>query len=54
MKVEERFLNYISHCTTSNEASGTIPSSDNEFILAQILRLEMQSLGLTDIHMTEH
>ena len=54
MKVEERFLNYISHCTTSNEASGTIPSSDSEFILAQILRLEMQSLGLTDIHMTEH
>ena len=54
MKVVERFLNYISHCTTSNEASGTIPSSDSEFILAQILRLEMQSLGLTDIHMTEH
>lgn len=35
MKVAERFLKYISYCTTSDEDQNQIPSNEQEFVLAK-------------------
>lgn len=48
MKAHERFLNYVSVWTTSNEDSDTIPSAARELDLANKLVEEMKSLGITD------
>lgn len=54
MKVEERFLKYISHCTTSNESSANVPSNAEEFMLAKELKTELEKLGLSKVLLTEH
>lgn len=48
MKAHERFLNYVSVWTTSNEDSDTIPSAARELDLANKLVEEMKSLGIAD------
>lgn len=54
MKVEERFLNYVSYWTTSDEDSTSIPSSERELSLAKVLEQEMIQLGLSKVLCTEH
>ena len=54
MKVEERFLKYVSYETTSCEDSGTHPSSDKELVLASVLRDEMETLGLQNVQLDEY
>lgn len=54
MKVEERFLNYVSYWTTSDEESGTHPSSARQFELAKHLEQELLKLGLEKVILTEH
>lgn len=53
MKVEERFLKYISYWTTSDEDSSTTPSSDRQFELAKVLVKELEELGLSKVIMTD-
>ena len=52
-RVIERFLKYVSFETTSDENSGTAPSSSKELVLAEYLKEELQSLGLSDVRMDE-
>ena len=52
-RVVERFLKYVSFETTSDEDSGTNPSSSKELILGAYLRDELASLGLYDVRMDE-
>lgn len=54
MKVEERFFNYVSYWTTSDEESTTHPSSARQFDLAKVLEKELKELGLTKVTLTEH
>jgi tripeptide aminopeptidase len=54
MKVEERFLNYISYWTTSDEDSDSTPSSDREIPLARALEQELKGLGLSRVTCTDH
>ncbi len=42
----ERFLRYVKINTTSNEESGTNPSSKNQFELTNLLKDELRSLGV--------
>ncbi len=46
MKAYERFLEYVTINTQSDETSGTHPSFDGEFILAKKLKKELEELGL--------
>ena len=46
MRVEERFLKYVSYWTTSDEENEQIPSSDRQFELAKVLEAELKELGL--------
>ena len=54
MKVEERLLKYVSYWTTSDESCSDIPSSEREFTLAKTLKQELETLGLTNILLTDH
>ena len=49
MTSKERFLKYISVYTTSSEESETSPSTMRQLDLAEILKAEMEELGLTDV-----
>jgi tripeptide aminopeptidase len=54
MKVQERFLKYVSFWTTSDEDNPTIPSSEREFTLARELKQELTDLGLEKVILTDH
>ena len=54
MKAYERLLKYVAINTPCDETSNTTPSSKCQFDLANLLKDEMQSLGVSDIHLTEH
>lgn len=47
MTVLERFLNYISIDTTSCSKTNSNPSSEGQFILAKMLKQELETLGAT-------
>ncbi len=48
MDIVERFLKYVSFETTSDETSGTCPSSPKELELGRYLAEEMKRIGLED------
>ncbi len=54
MKVEERFLKYISYWTTSDEDNHNIPSTDRQFDLGKVLEEELKGLGLEKVVLTDH
>lgn len=51
MTVTERFLNYISFDTQSDETSGTTPSTAKQKVLGAYLVKELKELGLVDVRM---
>ena len=54
MKVQDRFLKYVSFPTMSDEESETCPSSAKQKKLGEYLTKELLSLGLADAHMDEN
>lgn len=54
MNVQERLLKYVSFWTTSDEESGTTPSSPREFELARALEEELNALHLSNVKVDEH
>ena len=54
MTVKERFLNYVSYWTTSEEDVETIPSTKRQFELAKVLEQELNSLHLSNVKVDEH
>lgn len=54
MKAYERFLNYAVIRTPSNENSGTSPSSDCQFRLAQVLAAEMKELEMENVSVDQY
>ena len=54
MIVEERLLKYVSYWTTSDESCSDIPSSEREFTLAKALKQELETLGHTNMLLTDH
>lgn len=49
-----RFLRYVQVYTTSDEASGTYPSTQRQFDLARMLEAECKELGLKDVTLDEY
>ena len=45
-EAKTRFLNYVTFDTTSDENTGTHPSTEKQFDLAKVLVLELKELGL--------
>lgn len=54
MTVQERFLKYVSYWTTSEENKDIIPSTDRQFILADVLAEELKDMGLEQVKRDEH
>lgn len=54
MRAYERFLNYAVIRTPSDENSGTSPSSNCQFNLANLLAEEMKGLGIEDARVNEY
>lgn len=54
MRVEDRFLKYVSIWTTSCEDQDKIPSSDRQFDLAKELENEMKEMGLSKVKCDDH
>ena len=52
--VLERFLNYVSFDTQSDEASETCPSTSGQLTLGKALVVEMLAMGIKDAHMDEN
>lgn len=53
MRVEERFLNYVSYWTTSDENGTTNPTSEREFTLAKVLEQELKDMGLEKVLLSD-
>lgn len=53
MRVEERFLNYISYWTTSDENGTKNPTSEREFSLARVLEQELLDMGLENVYLSD-
>lgn len=54
MKAYERLLKYAVIKTPSDESSDSTPSSACQFDLANLLKKEMEALGVSDIQLTEN
>lgn len=53
MNIVERFLKYVSFDTQSAEDTGKTPSTDKQLKLAEYLKEELATIGLTDVEMDE-
>ena len=54
MKVQDRFLKYVSFTTTSDERSESCPSTEQQFELGKHLANELESIGLSQVKIDEH
>ena len=54
MNVLDRFLNYVTYDTQSDEASKTCPSTDKQKVLGEALVAEMKAIGIEDAFMDEN
>ena len=49
MNIVERFLKYVSFCTTSDENTGTTPSTPEQMEFARFLADELKAIGLSEV-----
>lgn len=49
MDIVDRFLKYVSFCTTSDENTGMTPSTPGQMEFARYLAQELKEIGLTDV-----
>ena len=54
MNIVERFLKYVSFCTTSDENTGMTHSTPGQMEFAQYLAEELRSIGLTEVSLDEN
>ena len=54
MNVLDRFLNYVTYDTQSDEASATCPSTAKQRVLGEALVAEMKAIGIADAFMDEN
>ncbi len=53
MKAYERFLNYVKVHTASDDTSGTHPSTQRQFVLANMLKDELESIGCENVWVSD-
>ena len=54
MKAIDRFLRYIGYNTTSDDGSGTTPSTETQRELAAVLCDELHAIGISDAAVDEN
>ncbi|NHJ84727.1 MAG: peptidase T [Asgard group archaeon] len=51
---KKRFLHYVTFDTTSDENTGTFPSTEKQFELGKVLAKELKELGFQNVTLDEH
>lgn len=51
MNISDRFLKYVSFCTTSDEETNLTPSTPGQVEFAQFLKKELEELGLQEVEL---
>ncbi len=54
MTIVDRFLKYVSFCTTSDKNTGMTPSTPGQMEFAKYLAQELKSIGLTEVSLDEN
>lgn len=54
MNITDRFLKYVSFCTTSDEETNMTPSTPGQMEFAQYLRDELISIGLSEVELDDN
>lgn len=54
MNIVDRFLKYVSFCTTSDENTGMTPSTPGQMEFAKYLAQELTSIGMTDVSLDDN
>ena len=54
MTIVDRFLKYVSFCTTSDENTGMTPSTPGQMEFAKYLADELKAIGLSDVTLDEN
>ena len=54
MNIVDRFLKYVSFCTTSDENTGMTPSTPGQMEFARYLAEELKSIGLSEVTLDEN
>ena len=54
MNITDRFLKYVSFCTTSDENTGMTPSTPGQMEFAKYLAEELKTIGLTEVSLDEN
>ena len=54
MGIVDRFLKYVSFCTTSDENTGMTPSTPGQMEFAKYLAQELKTIGLTEVSLDEN
>lgn len=54
MNIVDRFLKYVSFCTTSDENTGMTPSTPGQMEFARFLADELKTIGMTDVSLDEN
>ena len=54
MTIVDRFLKYVSFCTTSDENTGMTPSTPGQMEFARYLAQELKTIGLTEVTLDDN
>lgn len=53
-QLQQRFLRYVAITSQSCATNSTVPSTEGQRTLAQLLANELKAMGISDIHLDEH
>ena len=54
MNITDRFLKYVSFCTTSDEETNMTPSTPGQMEFAKYLASELQAIGMQEVTLDEN
>ena len=54
MNITDRFLKYVSFCTTSDEETNMTPSTPGQMEFAKYLAAELQEIGMQEVSLDEN
>ena len=54
MNITERFLKYVSFCTTSDDETNMTPSTPGQMEFAKYLAVELQEIGMQEVTLDEN
>ena len=54
MTLTDRFLKYVSFCTTSDEETNMTPSTPGQMEFAKYLAAELQEIGMQEVSLDEN